>query len=87
MVVVELPAGILTATADTGVIATASTLTVKPTEFPGHPGTTTETGHTVVAWIFRVPTVFAVAVTLAFPPASLVGVPMDGPLGKARKFV
>lgn len=85
--VVLAPAAILTALAEMGVITTGSTTTVKPTEFPGHPGTTEEVGHPVVACTFLVPEVNSVVVTLELPPASLVGAPSDGPPGTTKKFV
>ena len=85
--VVLAPAAILTALAEMGVITTGSTTTVKPTEFPGHPGTKKVIGHTVVACTFLVPEVFNVVVTLELPPALLVGDPSDGPLGATKKFV
>ena len=81
------PAPMLTADAETAVMATVSTATVKPTEFPGHPGTIKAIGHTVVACTFLVPEVVNVVVTLELPPALLVGLPSDGPLGATKKFV
>lgn len=87
IMLVLAPALMLTVDAETAVMATVSTTTVKPTEFPGHPGTTKEIGHPVVACTFLVPGVNSVVVTLELPPASLVGAPSDGPLGTTKKFV